>query len=47
MELPHVFDNEQVKDKVCLLERSLYGLKQSLRIWFDRFSKAMIKEIYL
>jgi Reverse transcriptase (RNA-dependent DNA polymerase) len=47
MELPSGFDNEQVAGKVCRLKRFLYGLKQSPRAWFDRFSKAMIKEGYL
>jgi Reverse transcriptase (RNA-dependent DNA polymerase) len=47
MELPPGFDNEQVAGKVCRLKRSLYGLKQSPGTWFDRFSKAMIKEGYL
>jgi Reverse transcriptase (RNA-dependent DNA polymerase) len=47
MELPPGFDNEQVAGKVCRLKRSLYGLKQSPRAWFDRFSKTMIKEGYL
>jgi Reverse transcriptase (RNA-dependent DNA polymerase) len=47
MELPPGFDNEQVAGKVCRLKCSLYGFKQSPRAWFDRFSKAMIKEGYL
>jgi Reverse transcriptase (RNA-dependent DNA polymerase) len=47
IELPPGFDNEQVAGKVYRLKRSLYGLKQSPRGWFDRFSKAMIKEGYL
>jgi Reverse transcriptase (RNA-dependent DNA polymerase) len=47
MELPLGFDNEQVAGKVCRLKRSLYGLKQSPRVLFDRFSKVVIKEGYL
>jgi Reverse transcriptase (RNA-dependent DNA polymerase) len=43
MEIPPGFANEQLKDKVCCLKRSLYGLKQSPRAWFDRFSMVMKK----
>jgi Reverse transcriptase (RNA-dependent DNA polymerase) len=43
MEIPPDFGNEQLKGKVCRLKRSLYGLKQSPRTWFDRFSTAMKK----
>ena len=32
---------------VCKLERALYGLKQSPRAWFGRFSSAMRKYGYL
>jgi Reverse transcriptase (RNA-dependent DNA polymerase) len=43
MEIPHSFGNEQLNGKVYRLKRSLYGLKQSPRTWFDRFSTAMKK----
>jgi Reverse transcriptase (RNA-dependent DNA polymerase) len=43
MEIPPVFENEQLKEKVCRLKQSLYGLKQSPRAWFDRFSMVMKK----
>ena len=32
--------------KVCRLKKSLYGLKQSPRAWFDRFKRAMISMEY-
>jgi Reverse transcriptase (RNA-dependent DNA polymerase) len=46
MEIPPEFENEQLKGKVCRLKRSLYGLKQSPRAWFDRFSMVMKKLCY-
>jgi hypothetical protein len=27
---------------VCHLKKSIYGLKQSPRAWFDKFSKAVV-----
>ena len=40
MTLPPGFE-EGRGDKVCKLKKSLYGLKQSPRAWFDRFSKVL------
>jgi hypothetical protein len=41
MEIPPGFANEQTLGKVCKLKKSLYGLKQSPRAWFDRFRRAL------
>jgi hypothetical protein len=41
MEIPPGFANEQTVGKVCKLKKSLYGLKQSPRAWFDRFRRAV------
>jgi hypothetical protein len=41
MEIPPRFTTNQTKVKVLRLKKSLYGLKQSPRAWFDRFRRAM------
>lgn len=38
MEQPPSFKDEKFPDHVCLLKRSLYGLRQGPRTWFDRLS---------
>ncbi|GJU87746.1 putative ribonuclease H-like domain-containing protein [Tanacetum coccineum] len=41
MEAPHGFTDSFGEKEVCLLQKSLYGLKQSPRAWFGRFTLAM------
>ncbi|WVZ55981.1 hypothetical protein U9M48_006573 [Paspalum notatum var. saurae] len=41
MEIPPGFAGSQTIGKVCKLKKSLYGLKQSPRAWFDRFRRAV------
>ncbi len=41
MDIPPGFATSQTKGKVLRLKKSLYGLKQSPRAWFDRFRRAM------
>lgn len=47
MQLPHGFEGRYGEEKVCKLLKSLYGLKQSPRAWFDHFSKAIRGAGYL
>jgi hypothetical protein len=41
MEIPLDFETDQTSGKMLKLKKSLYGLKQSPRAWFDRFRRAM------
>lgn len=42
MDIPPGFENSSNQDKVCRLKKSLYGLKQSPRAWFGKFTKSII-----
>jgi hypothetical protein len=41
MEIPPGFSSAETTGKVCRLKKSLYGLKQSPRAWFDKFRRAV------
>ena len=41
MQIPLGFETKATTEKVCKLKCSLYGLKQSPQIWFDRFSRTV------
>ena len=41
MELPPGFEELNDSRNVCKLKKSLYGLKQSPRAWFERFTKSL------
>ena len=45
MEPPPGFD-QKYGAKVCKLKKSLYGLKQSPRAWFDKFTQSVKKQGY-
>jgi len=46
MNQPEGFIQECQKNKMCLLKKSFYGLKQSPRQWYKRFDSFMIKVNY-
>lgn len=47
MDLPPGLKESLGRDKVCRLRKSLYGLKQSLRAWFERFGNVVRRHGFL
>ena len=43
MDIPPGFEDIKIEGKVCRLRKSLYGLKQSPRAWYERFTQTMLK----
>lgn len=46
MKIPPGFETPGTKNQVCKLKRSLYGLKQSPRAWFERFTRVIQQQGY-
>jgi hypothetical protein len=46
MQQPEGFIVPNMEDQVCLLKKSLYGLKQSPRQWYKRFDMFMVSHGY-
>ena len=46
MDQPRGFEVRDKEKKVCLLKKSLYGLKQSPRQWYRRFDIVMLGQGY-
>lgn len=42
MEASLGFDKAFKNNNMCRLKKVLYGLKQSLRVWFGRFVKVVV-----
>ena len=46
MDIPARFETNDTQGKVCKMRNALYGLKQSPRAWFDRFTKVLKQDRY-
>ena len=46
MDKPEGYEVLGKRDYVCLLKKSLYGLKQSPKQWYLRFNSFMVKHAY-
>ena len=44
--IPLGFEDKYGTENVCHLKKSLYGLKQSLRAWFEKFNWVIKKHGY-
>lgn len=44
MEQPEGYEDKEHPEKVCLLKRSLYGLRQSPRQWNTRFDEFIVSQ---
>jgi len=44
MEVPEGLDIDGNDDKICRLFRSLYGLKQASRMWYQRMDEFLVNK---
>jgi Reverse transcriptase (RNA-dependent DNA polymerase) len=47
MTLPPGYENNSNKDLVCKLNKSIYGLKQSSRAWYDKLSHSLLSHDFV